>query len=65
MQAIAQAGGEIKYGHSEVGNIHREAHETEQHEIEFLPVPIEDAADQIVIAKWILRMIGYKHGGNG
>ena len=62
MQAIVQATGEIKYGHSEVGNIRGEAHETEQHEIEFLPMPIEDAADQIVIAKWMLRVIGHKHG---
>ncbi len=62
MQAIAQAGGKIKYGHSEVGHIREEDHEMEQHEIEFLPAPIEDAADQIVIAKWMLRMIGYKYG---
>ncbi len=62
MQAIAQAGGKIKYGHSEVGSISGEDYEMEQHEIEFLPVPIEDAADQIVIAKWMLRMIGYKYG---
>ena len=62
MQAIAQAGGRIKYGHQEVGHIREEDQEMEQHEIEFLPVPVEDAADQIVIARWILRMIGYKHG---
>ena len=62
MQAISQAGGKIKYGHTEVGNIHEEDQEIEQHEIEFLPVPIEDAADQLVVAKWMLRMIGYKYG---
>ncbi len=62
MQAIARAGGKIKYGHSEVGNIYGKDHEKEQHEIEFSPVPVEDAADQIIIAKWILRMIGYKYG---
>ncbi len=62
MQAIAQAGGKIKYGHSEVGSIPGEDYEMEQHEIEFLPVPVEDAADQIAIAKWMLRMIGYKYG---
>ncbi len=62
MQAVAQTGGSIKYGHSEVGNILTEDLEMEQHEIEFLPVPIEDAADQIVLAKWILRMLGYKYG---
>jgi glutamine synthetase len=62
MRAIAQAGGKIKYGHSEVGNIHAENQEMEQDEIEFQPVPLEDAADQLVIAKWMLRMIGYKYG---
>jgi len=62
MQAIAQAGGNIKYGHSEVGHTSREDKEIEQNEIEFIPVAIEDAADQIVIAKWVLRMIGYKYG---
>ena len=62
MQAITQAGGKIKYGHSEVGNIHNKEFSMEQHEIEFLPVPIEDAADYIAIARWMLRVIGYKHG---
>ena len=62
MQAIAQAGGRTKYGHTEVGNIIEEGLEMEQHEIEFSPVPLEDAADQIVVAKWMLRMIGYKYG---
>jgi len=62
MQALALAGIEIKYGHSEVGNIPGEDQEMEQHEIEFLPAPIEDAADQVVIAKWMLRMVGYKYG---
>jgi glutamine synthetase len=33
----------------------------EQHEIEFQPVPVEDAADQLVVAKYILRMMGYKY----
>jgi len=62
MQAIAQAGGSIKYGHAEVGHIHEEDQEMEQHEIEFLPVPVEEAADQIVLARWMLRMVGNKHG---
>lgn len=62
LQAIAQAGGKVKYGHAEVGSICGEDHDMEQHEIEFLPVPLEDAADQVVIARWVLRMIGYKYG---
>ena len=62
MQAIASTGGLIKYGHSEVGNFHIENMVYEQNEIEFLPTNVEDAADQLVIAKWILRMIAYKYG---
>lgn len=64
MQLIAQCGGIIKYGHSEVGNFSTEYEYFEQNEIEFLPVDVEDAADQIVIAKWIIRMLGYKYGAN-
>ena len=61
METIAGVGGTIKYGHSEVGTITGEEGEMEQHEIEFAPVPLEDAADEIVTAKWILRMIGDKY----
>ena len=62
MHAIAQGGGQVKYGHSEVGHITEDSYEMEQHEIEFLPVPVEDAADQLITAVWMLRMIGYKYG---
>lgn len=62
MQHIASAGGKIKYGHSEVGFIREADREMIQSEIEFLPVPAEDAADQLLIAKWMLNMTGYKHG---
>jgi len=62
MQAITQAGGRIKYGHSEIGYIPADDKDMEQNEIEFNPEPVEDAADHIVVAKWMLRMIGYKYG---
>ncbi|MCE1227981.1 MAG: glutamine synthetase family protein [Firmicutes bacterium] len=62
MQVISEMGGVIKYGHAEVGNIISGDLEMVQHEIEFLPVPIEDAADQLVTAKWALREVAYKHG---
>lgn len=62
MDAMTQAGLAVKYGHSEVGIIHTDGYEMEQHEIELLPVALEDAADHIVIAKWMLRMVAYKHG---
>src|SRR6056297_1467803 len=57
LRLIAQAGGQVKYGHSEVGNFTSETEMFEQHEIEFLPTEVEDAVDQMVVAKWILRML--------
>lgn len=57
MQYIAQAGGQIKYGHSEVGNFSADGRIYEQNEIEFLPVPALEAADQLMIAKWIIRTL--------
>lgn len=62
MRAIAQTGGQIKYGHSEVGNFTIGHLQYEQNEIEFLPVDIEEAADQLVIAKWIMRTLAYQYG---
>ena len=62
MQAIAKCGGYIKYGHSEVGNFTEAGLSYEQNEIEFTPVCLEDAADQLMIAKWILRSLAYKYG---
>ena len=62
MQYIAQAGGQIKYGHSEVGNFCLDGKNYEQNEIEFLPVPVEQAADQLMIAKWVIRNLGYELG---
>ena len=62
MAYIAQAGGQIKYGHSEVGNFTIDGLIYEQNEIEFLPVNAEEAADQLMIAKWIIRNLAYKLG---
>lgn len=62
MAAIASTGGLIKYGHSEVGNFNVDGMEYEQNEIEFLPTRLEDAADQLVIAKWILRTLAHHYG---
>ena len=64
MALIAGCGGRIKYGHSEVGNFNTDAESFEQHEIEFLPVEVEDAVDQLVLAKWILRQLGEKYEVN-
>lgn len=62
MSYIAQAGGQIKYGHSEVGNFTIEDFIYEQNEIEFLPVNAEEAADQLMVAKWIIRNLANQYG---
>lgn len=64
MSYIAQAGGQIKYGHSEVGNFSQTGLTYEQNEIEFLPVYAEDAADQLMLAKWIIRNLANIYGYN-
>ena len=61
MELIAQAGGKIKYGHSEVGNFNSETEYFEQQEIEFIPTEAEDAIDQLVVAKWIIRMLAQEY----
>ena len=48
MLYIAQTGGQIKYGHSEVG----------------MPVRAEEAADQLMLAKWVIRNLAYEMGLN-
>jgi len=62
LQTIAQCGGKIKYGHSEVGNFTTEDLMYEQHEIEFIAVNAEQAVEQLIVSKWILRMLGQKYG---
>ena len=62
MLYIAKAGGQIKYGHSEVGNFTLDGKIYEQNEIEFLPVRADLAADQLMIAKWVIRNLAYQYG---
>ncbi len=62
LELCARAGCKIKYGHSEVGSFSKDGEDFEQHEIEFLVTDIEEAADQLVIAKWIMRMLAYQYG---
>ncbi len=62
LNLCARAGCRIKYGHSEVGGFASEGENYEQHEIEFLPAEPDFAVEQMIIAKWILRMLGYEYG---
>ncbi|NOZ13540.1 MAG: glutamine synthetase [Acidobacteria bacterium] len=67
---ISRITGSVKYAHSEVGVIRNLASNIpeidgrfgEQWEIEFLPAPVSDMADDLVIAKWIVRNVAQKHG---
>ena len=61
MRMITACGCKVKYGHSEVGNFTLDGMCYEQNEIEFTPTAIEDAADQLVIAKWIMYQLAYQY----
>ena len=62
MVHVAKTGGQIKYGHSEVGNFTLDGKIYEQNEIEFLPNPVETAADQLLLAKWVIRNLAFQWG---
>ncbi len=64
MDYIARTGGQIKYGHSEVGNFRMDGNIYEQGEIEFLPVDTESSADQLMVAKWVIRNVAHNRGLN-
>ncbi|MEE1622720.1 glutamine synthetase beta-grasp domain-containing protein [Zafaria sp. Z1313] len=52
----------LKYAHGEVGNILEDERQLVQHEIELQPVPLEQAADNLVLAKWVVREVAHSHG---
>lgn len=66
---ITQIMGAVKYAHSEVGYVESvrsdlkeiKGREGEQLEIEFLPTPIEDMGDHLVLARWLIRNIAYQN----
>lgn len=67
---IARISGTVKYAHSEVGAIRNlashcpelDGSDGEQWEIEFLPAPVEQMADDLVVARWIIRNVAQRHG---
>jgi len=69
LKAITPVTGSIKYGHFEVGYIEKlestdmdlNGGTGEQMEIEFLPAPVCEAADNMVLAKWIIRNVAYRN----
>ncbi len=61
---LTQMGCHLKYGHSEVGNFFDEKFNYEQTELEFLPIPLEQAAEELILGKWVLRHVAYQYGVN-
>ena len=59
---ISQVGGQLKYGHNEVGNFVQNGKIYEQNEIEFLPSPVTEAVDQLILGKWIINRLAYEYG---
>ncbi len=59
---LSQCFSDIKYAHSEVGNFSTDTHDYIQNELEFLPTSLEDAAQQMILTKWFLRMLGQEYG---
>lgn len=70
VRLITQLSGAVKYAHSEVGYLDRVESEVqeingktaEQMEIEFLPESVEECAEHLVLARWIIRNVAYRHG---
>lgn len=65
MDALTGIGIPVKYGHSEVGYI--DATEAdgilwEQHEIELALLPLPGAADAVLLAQWMLRLLSHREG---
>jgi glutamine synthetase len=70
LRHITQITSAVKYAHSEVGHIETlksdlseiDGKQAEQLEVEFLPRPVEEMADALVVARWLIRNIAYKNG---
>jgi len=70
LDIIAAITAHVKYGHSEVGTIRGikspdqalDGKYAEQFEVEFLPAPIEWAADYLSLAKWVVRNVADQYG---
>lgn len=61
--ALSDVGVATKYAHSEVGQlIFKDGVFMEQHEVEFLPQSLAETAENIAVAKWVIRNVCAKHG---
>ncbi len=67
---ITQITGSVKYAHSEVGFVESvrsdieeiKGKRAEQLEIEYLPTPVVETADNLLLGRWIIRNVAFRHG---
>lgn len=67
---ITQITGAVKYAHSEGGFVESvrsdldeiRGKRAEQLEIEFLPRPVDEMADDLVLGRWLIRNVAFKYG---
>ncbi|MDO4888488.1 MAG: glutamine synthetase family protein [Actinomycetaceae bacterium] len=59
---LVRMGCSVKYAHAEVGNFIADGRQMVQQEIEFLPTDVTRAADQMVLAKWVVREVASSYG---
>ncbi len=70
VREISRITGAVKYGHGEVGfveSVHSDTEEirgkrAEQLEIEFLPRPVEEMGDALIIGRWLIRNVAFRRG---
>jgi glutamine synthetase len=63
LATLSMIGIPTKYGHSEVGRIITDSRTMmEQHEIEFMPKNLSTMAENVCVAKWVVRNVCFRHG---
>jgi len=70
VRLITRTTGAVKYAHGEVGfveSVHSDLEEikgkrAEQLEVEYLPRPVDEMGDDLVIGRWLIRNIAYRRG---
>lgn len=70
VREISRITGAVKYGHAEVGvveSVHSDTEEirgkrAEQLEVEYLPRPVEEMADDLIVGRWLIRNIAHRRG---
>ncbi len=70
LKHLAQVTGFVKFAHHDIGHINRiksdydelDGRFAEQIEFEFLPTPIDETGDLIVLARWVIRNVAYRNG---